>query len=86
VAAPYDINDNDGYVKCCTSYVQDDSPYHHDLPSTATSSSLTIFFLVGLNKGHRGYLLVVVPEEVSLPLSLPLSKMRESVIDEHPIE
>ena len=86
VATPYDVNDNDDYVKRRTSYTQDDSPYHHDLPSTATSSSLTIFFLIRLNKGHWGYLLVVIPEEVSPPLSLPLSETRESVIDEHPIE
>ena len=40
-----------------------------------------IFFLVGFNRGHREYLLVVVPEEASPP-----PETRRSVVDEHPIE
>jgi len=70
----HDVNDNDDHVKHHTSYAQDDGPYHHNLPSTAaisSSSSLAIFFLIGFNRGHQEYLLVVIPEEVSPLLSLP---------------
>ena len=42
------------------------------------SITTAIFFLIGFNRGHWGYLFIVVPVEISLPLSPPLSEMRES--------